>query len=75
MSEDDLQELLEIYMDMVEKQDEIIYRMSELFREYTREIQHLRNLNDFFEEDTRLTQDRSILNECVEQYQEMKGIE
>lgn len=60
-------------MDMVEKQDEIIYRMSELLREYTREVQHLRNLNEYFSEDERLTQDKAILDECVEQYNEMRG--
>jgi hypothetical protein len=60
-------------MDMVEKQDEIIYRMSELLREYTREIQHLRNLNEYFAEDDRTAQDEAILKECVEQYNEMKG--
>jgi hypothetical protein len=47
--------------------------MSELLREYTREIQHLRNLNEYFAEDDRTAQDEAILKECVEQYNEMKG--
>lgn len=74
-TDQNIQELLEIYMDMVEKQDEIIYRMSELLREYTREIQHLRTLNEYFAEDVRLTQDKEILEKCVGQYNEMKGTE
>lgn len=35
MGKNDL-ELLEIYMDMVEKQDEIIYRMTALLKSYVR---------------------------------------
>lgn len=71
--QENMLELLEIYMDMVEKQDEIIYRMTELLREYTREIQHLKTINEYFKEDTRLAEDRAILQECVDQYNEMKG--
>jgi hypothetical protein len=70
-----MQELLEIYMNMVEKQDEIIFRMSEMLRECTREIQHLKNLNEYFAEDDRMAHDRAVLRECVEQYNEMKGTE
>lgn len=72
MSDESTLELLEVYMDMVEKQDEIIYRMTELLREYSREIHHLRTINEFFEADNKLKQDEAILVECVEQYQGMK---
>lgn len=65
-------ELLETYMDMVEKQDEIIYRMTALLKSYAREIQHLRTINEFFEEDSERKLDEAILNECIEQYKEMK---
>lgn len=65
-------ELLETYMDMVEKQDEIIYRMTALLKSYAREIQHLRTINEFFEEDSERKLDEAILNECIEQYEEMK---
>lgn len=65
-------ELLETYMDMVEKQDEIIYRMTALLKSYAREIQHLRTINEFFEEDSNQKMDEAILDECIEQYEEMK---
>ena len=65
-------ELLETYMEMVEKQDEIIYRMTALLKSYAREIQHLRTINEFFEEDSERKLDEAILDECIEQYEEMK---
>ena len=65
-------ELLELYMDMVEKQDEIIYRLSELLRETQRELHHLRSAGGFFEESPNRKQDEEILNECMEQYEEMR---
>lgn len=74
MDENNL-ELLEIYMDMVEKQDEIIYRMSHLLKEYATELAHLRSVSGFFEENPEQKLDEGILSECIEQYQEMKGLE
>ena len=71
MDENNL-ELLELYMDMVEKQDEIIYRLSELLRETRRELQQLRSVGGFFEESPLRGEDEGILNECMEQYEEMK---
>ena len=65
-------ELLELYMDMVEKQDEIIYRLSELLRETTRELHHPRSVGGFFEESPNRKEDEDILNECMEQYEEMR---
>lgn len=65
-------ELLELYMDMVEKQDEIIYRLSELLRETRRELHHLRSAGGFFEEYPNRKEDEDILNECMEQYEEMR---
>lgn len=65
-------ELLELYMDMVEKQDEIIYRLSELLRENQRELHHLRSAGGFFEEYPNRKEDEDILNECIEQYEEMR---
>lgn len=69
-----LLELLETYMDMVEKQDEIILHMSELLKEYAREVQHLRNLNAYFEEDDKLLARQALLEESVEQYQTIKNV-
>lgn len=66
-------ELLEIYMEMVEKQDEIIYRLTGLLKEYVQELHHLRNISGFFEENVKQEQDEGILKECMEQYKDMKG--
>lgn len=71
MGKNDL-ELLEIYMDMVEKQDEIIYRMTALLKSYVREIPNLRTINGFFEVDSNQEIDEKILEECMDQYEEMK---
>lgn len=65
-------ELLEVYMDMVEKQDEIIYRMSHLLKKYTTELQHLRNIHNFLDIDPEQKLDEGILDECMEQYENMK---
>lgn len=59
MGKNDL-ELLEIYMDMVEKQDEIIYRMTALLKSYVREIHNLRTINGFFEVDSNQEIDEKI---------------
>ena len=74
MDENNL-ELLELYMDMVEKQDEIIYRMSHLLKDYAIELAHLRSASGFFEEIPEQEMDERILSECIDQYNEMKGSE
>lgn len=74
MDENNL-ELLELYMDMVEKQDEIIYRMSHLLKDYATELAHLRSASGFFEEVPEQKMDERILSECIDQYKEMKGSE
>ena len=71
MDENNL-ELLELYMDMVEKQDEIIYRLSELLRRPSGNCNSFAVLADFFEESPLRGEDEGILNECMEQYEEMK---
>ena len=71
MDENNL-ELLELYMDMVEKQDEIIYRMSHLLKDYATELAHLRSASGFFEEIPEQKMDEHIVSECMDQYEEMK---
>lgn len=72
MKDESMLELLEVYMEMVEKQDEIIYRMSHLLKEYVTELQHLRNIHQFLDYDPEQKQDEAILEECIEQYETMK---
>nr|DAM32644.1 MAG TPA: hypothetical protein [Caudoviricetes sp.] len=40
--------------------------------EYATELQHLRSVSGFFEVDKNQEQDELILQECIEQYEEMK---
>lgn len=44
MSEDQVLELLEIYMEMTEKQDEVIARLSRLVAKQATDLAHLRNI-------------------------------
>lgn len=70
MDKNDL-ELLELYMDMVEKQDEIIERLTGLLKNYARELQHLRSVNAFFEVEQ--SHEAEALEECMNQYEKMRG--
>ena len=65
---DNTLELLEIYMDMVEKQDEIISKMGRLLNEYATELKHLRDANGFFEVSESLQKEMRSLNENLEEY-------
>ena len=47
MDEDNMLELLELYIDMVEKQDEIIHRLGGIVARQATEIQLLKNDKEF----------------------------
>lgn len=49
ISDDNLLELLEIYMEMVEKQDVAIYHMSKVIAKQATEIKHYKNLHGFLD--------------------------
>lgn len=49
VSDENLLELLELYMEMVEKQDVAIYHMSNVIKKQATEIQHYKNLHKFFD--------------------------
>ena len=61
-------EVLEIYMDMVEKQDEIISKMGRLLNRYATELKHLRDANGFFEVSESLQKEMRALNDNLEEY-------
>lgn len=73
--EESVLELLDIYTEMVEKQDEIIYRMSHLLKEYATEVQHLRNILQCTVDSDGNAQDEAILEECMHDYKELKGLD
>lgn len=72
INEKNVLELLDIYMEMVEKQDEIIYRMSHLLKEYATELAHLRNINGCIGISGRQRQDENVLQECMKNYNVQK---
>lgn len=71
MDDENILEVLEIYQDMVEKQDEIIYRLGKLVSRLTTDLQLLKNDREF--SDIKLEEDMAIAGEVLEQYQDMKN--
>ena len=71
MDEDNMLELLELYMDMVEKQDEIIYRLGKIVARQATDIPLLKNDREF--SDDKLTEDTAIVDEVIGQYNDMKS--
>ncbi len=75
MYEDDsMLELLDIYMEMVEKQDEIIYRLGQIVKRQATDLELLRNDAEFSDE--KLKQDTEMADEVIGQYKEVrKGLD
>lgn len=69
--EDNVLELLELYIDMVEKQDEIIRRLGEIVARQATDIQLMKNDQKF--SDHKLDEDVAIANEAIEEYHDMKS--
>lgn len=71
-------ELLELYMDMVEKQEEIIYRLGKVTKRLAEDLKLLRNDQQYSEEltgksDNKLNQDMAIIKEVMDEYEEVKA--
>lgn len=64
-------ELLGLYMDMTEKQDEIIHRLGKMVARQAADLELLRNDREF--SDTKLDEDRAAAKEVLEQYDDMKS--
>lgn len=69
--DDSLLEILDLYMDMVEKQDEIICRMGKIIARQATDIKLLQNDREFSDE--KLEEDMAIAQEVVEQYNEARA--
>ena len=48
----DLLEILNTYMDLAEKQEEVIYRLTQIVRKQANELCHIKSLYGFFQEET-----------------------
>ena len=73
MDESSVLELLDLYMDMVEKQDEIIYRLGKIVSRQAATLQLLKNDREF--SDKKLDEEMLIAEEVMGQYEQMKGNE
>lgn len=73
MDESSVLELLDLYMDMVEKQDEIIYRLGKIVSRQAETLQLLKNDREF--SDKKLDEEMLIAEEVMGQYEQMKGNE
>lgn len=71
MSEDQVLELLGTYMELTEKQDEIIFRLSQLLKKQSTELAHCRNLLSI-EVDPDEELDKAIAEEVMKEYESMK---
>lgn len=70
MDEEKFMELLDIYMPLVEKQDEIIHRLSKAISKQYQELAHLRNL--FNCECESEAAEKKDLEQLIEKYDCMK---
>ena len=71
-----LLELLELYMDLVEKQDVAIYHMSKVIRRQEEELQHVRYLYRLEAQDLPgLADDRREAGEALKDYERARGNE
>ncbi len=78
MDEDSFLELLEIYIDMAEKQEEMIYRLGKVTKRLAEDLKLLRNDQQYSDElarkpDDKLNQDMAIIDEVMDQYKEEKA--
>lgn len=74
MSDSNLLELLEMYIDMVEKQDEAIHQLSKLIKRQACEIAHMRNLYGFSEENPR-EELEDLAGVALKKYNEVKDLD
>lgn len=71
MDEDSWMELLELYIDITEKQDEIICRLGKIVARQATDLQLLKNDKEF--SDLKLAEEMAIANEAIGQYQDLKS--
>lgn len=66
MNDESILELLELYMDMVEKQDDVIRQMGKLLSRMATDLQLLKNDKEF--SDVKLEEDLAATKEAIGQY-------
>lgn len=68
----ELWELLKMYMGLAEKQDEVIFRLSAIVKRQACELQHMREVYGFFEESPANTEEEQLAEESLKEYETMK---
>ena len=69
-------EVLDTYMDMVEKQEEIIYRLSKIVQRQAYEIAHMKNICGFTDEKTpEEIEETQLAQEALAKYEELKNMD
>lgn len=73
LNEASLLELLDLYMDMVEKQDEVICRLGRIVSRQAQDILHYKNIYHIEEEENRVfQQDKALAKEALSEYESTK---
>lgn len=73
LDEASLLELLDLYMDMVEKQDEVICRLGRIVSRQAQDILHYKNIYRIEEEENRIfQQDKQLADEALREYESTK---
>lgn len=73
LDEASLLELLDLYMDMVEKQDEVICRLGRIVSRQAQDILHYKNIYRIEEEENRIfQQDKQLVDEALREYESTK---
>lgn len=77
IDEGKLLELLEIYMELVEKQDAAIYHMSKVITRQATELQHYKAVHGFLDygESQAAQDDAKAAAEALEEYEKAKNID
>lgn len=64
-------ELLDIYMDLVDKQDEIINSLSQIVKKQSTELAHMKNINGYIDLEADLNM--GIAEDVMKEYNAIKG--
>lgn len=73
IDEKEVWQLLEFYMDLVEKQDEVIYRIGKVVSRQAEALRLIKNDRGF--SDPKLEKDMAVAEEVKQQYYASAGVE
>lgn len=71
MDDDSILELLDLYQDMVEKQDEIIYRLGKIVARQAADLKLMKDNEEFLDE--KLQSEMAMADEAMKKYKDTKA--